>query len=77
MKIPLSSGLFVQDEFLHARDPIGETSAFDVLVEVLRVACWRAVSVEKCSLWVELHGETIELIFHRHDLGQWEKLPAS
>jgi len=57
----------------YARDPIGETSAFDVLVEVLRVACWRAVSVEKCSLRVELSGETIELILHRHDLGHMGK----
>ena len=69
MKIPLSSGLFVQDEFLHARDPTRETSAFDALVKALRVACWRAVSVEKYSLWVELSGETIGLILHRHDLG--------
>ena len=47
---------------------------FDALVKSLRVARWRAVSVEKCSLWLELHGETIELIFHRHDLGQRGKV---
>ena len=74
MKIPLSSGLFVQDEFLHARDPTRETSAFDALVKALRVVCWRAVSVEKYSLGVELSGEMIGLILHRHDLGHLERL---
>ena len=58
---------------LYARDPIGETSAFDALVEARSVACVRAVSVEKCSLRVELPGETIELILHRHDLKAYGK----
>lgn len=58
---------------LYARDPIGETSAFDALVVAQSVACWRAVSVEKCSLRVELPGETIELTAHRHGLGHMGK----
>jgi hypothetical protein len=47
---------------LFARDPIGETSARVVLVLALVVAfVENLVCAEKCSLWVELHGETIEL----------------
>lgn len=45
----------------YARDPRGETSACDVLVLTLDEACVENhVSAEKCSLWVELSGETIE-----------------
>ena len=58
----------------YARDPIGETSPFDALVKALRVVCWRAVSVEKYSLRVELSGEMIGLILHRHDLGHLGKV---
>ena len=46
---------------LYARDPRGETSACDVLVSALVAACLEnPVSAEKCSLRVELPGETIE-----------------
>ena len=46
---------------LYARDPRGETSACDVLVLALIVTCVEnPVSAEKCSLRVELPGETIE-----------------
>lgn len=46
---------------LYARDPRGETSACDVLVLALVAACVEnPVSAEKCSLRVELPGETIE-----------------
>ena len=47
---------------LYARDPRGETSACVVLVLVLVAAfVENLVCAEKCSLWVELPGETIEL----------------
>ena len=46
---------------LYARDPRGETSACVVLVLALIVAfVENPVCAEKCSLWVELPGETIE-----------------
>ena len=46
---------------LYARDPRGETSACDVLVSALVAACVEnPVSAEKCSLRVELPGETVE-----------------
>ena len=46
---------------LYARDPRGETSACDVLVLALVAACVEnPLSAEKCSLRVELPGETIE-----------------
>ena len=46
---------------LHAGDPRGETSACVVLVLVLVAAfVENLVCAEKCSLWVELPGETIE-----------------
>ena len=46
---------------LYARDPVGETSAFVVLVSA-HVAAFveNPVCAEKCSLRVELPGETIE-----------------
>jgi hypothetical protein len=46
---------------LYARDPIAETSACVVLVLALVVAfVENLVCAEKCSLRVELSGETIE-----------------
>ena len=46
---------------LYARDPRGETSVCDVLVLALVAACVEnPLSAEKCSLRVELPGETIE-----------------
>ena len=46
---------------LYARDPRGETSACVVLVLALIAAfVENPVYAEKCSLWVELPGETIE-----------------
>jgi hypothetical protein len=46
---------------LYARDPIGEISACIVLVLALVAAfVENLVSTEKCSLRVELPGETIE-----------------
>jgi hypothetical protein len=46
---------------LYARDPIGETSACVVLVLALVVTfVENIVCAEKCSLRVELPGETIE-----------------
>ena len=46
---------------LYARDPRGETSACVVLVLALVAAfVENPVCTEKCSLWVELPGETIE-----------------
>jgi hypothetical protein len=46
---------------LYARDPRGKTSACVVLVLAL-VATFveNLICVKKCSLWVELPGETIE-----------------
>jgi hypothetical protein len=46
---------------LYARDPIGETSACVVLVLAqLEAFVENPVAAEKCSLRVELPGETIE-----------------
>jgi len=46
---------------LYARDPKGENSACVVLVLALVAALVEnTVCAEKCSPWVELHGETIE-----------------
>jgi hypothetical protein len=45
---------------LYARDPIGETSAYVVLVLALVAAfVENFVGAEKCSLWMELPRETI------------------
>jgi len=51
--------------YLYARDPIGETSTYVVLVLAL-VATFveNPVCAEKCSLRVELHGKTIEPEFY-------------
>jgi hypothetical protein len=47
--------------YLYARDPIGETSTCVVLVLALVVTfVENLVYAEKCSLRVELPGETIE-----------------
>ena len=46
---------------LYARDPRGDTSTCVVLVLALvAVFVENTVCIEKCSLWVELPGETIE-----------------
>ena len=46
---------------LYARDPRGGTSTCVVLVLALvAVFVENTVCIEKCSLWVELPGETIE-----------------